>query len=259
MISGIYPGVTTTELDNLAAETAAYLSTQHPDYSMLAARIAVSNLQKNTKKSFSETMTDLYNYVDAKTGRNASIISEGAYKVICDHAAELDAAVIYDRDFYFDYFGFKVLERSYLLRMHGKTVERPQHMLVNPLSSPRPPPSYPRRCFLVVPCEIEMSLHQRAQMRVSVGIHGDNIPAVLETYNFMSEKWFIHASPTLFNSGTPHDQLSSCFLVAMKDDSIDGIYDTLKHCASISKVRMYHLLLAFRTVPDVLGQSLCAS
>jgi ribonucleoside-diphosphate reductase subunit M1 len=201
VVQGVYPGVTTTELDNLAAETAAYMSTKHPDYSLLAGRIAVSNLQKNTKKSFSQTLTDLYKYVDPKTGKNASLIAEDVYKVVAEHAEELDSAIVYDRDFFFDYFGFKTLERAYLLKLDGKVVERPQHML----------------------------------MRVSVGIHGSDITSVLETYNYMSEKWFVHASPTLFNAGTPRNQLSSCFLVAMKEDSIEGIFDTIKHCASISK------------------------
>ena len=201
VVQGVYPGVTTTELDNLAAETAAYMSTKHPDYSLLAGRIAVSNLQKNTKKSFSQTLTDLYSYIDPKTGKSASLIAQDVYQVVQEHAEELDSAIVYDRDFNFDYFGFKTLERAYLLKLDGKVVERPQHML----------------------------------MRVSVGIHGSDIKSALDTYQHMSEKWFVHASPTLFNAGTPRNQLSSCFLVAMKDDSIEGIFDTLKHCASISK------------------------
>jgi len=201
VINGLYDGVTTQELDNLAAEIAASMTTRHPDFAKLAARIAVSNLHKTTSKSFSNTMKRLYQYVDPKTGENAPLISKETWKVIKDHAAELDEAILYDRDFGYDYFGFKTLERSYLMKVDGKTVERPQHML----------------------------------MRVAVGIHGEDIPAAIETYNLMSEKWFTHATPTLFNAGTPKPQLSSCFLLTMKDDSIDGIYDTLKQCAKISQ------------------------
>lgn len=201
VINGLYDGVTTVELDNLAAETAATLTTKHPDYAKLAARVAISNLHKVTSKSFSNTMKRLYQYVDPKTGQNAPLISKETWRVIKNHAAELDEAIIYDRDFGYDYFGFKTLERSYLMKIDGKVVERPQHML----------------------------------MRVAVGIHGEDIPAAIETYNLLSEKWFTHATPTLFNAGTPKPQLSSCFLLTMKDDSIDGIYDTLKQCAKISQ------------------------
>jgi len=201
VINGLYDGVTTVELDNLAAETAATMPTRHPDYAKLAARIAISNLHKVTSKSFSNTMKRLYTYVDPKTGQNAPLISKETWRVIKEHAAELDEAIIHDRDFSYDYFGFKTLERSYLMKIDGKTVERPQHML----------------------------------MRVAVGIHGDDIPAAIETYNLLSEKWFTHATPTLFNAGTPKPQLSSCFLLTMKEDSIDGIYDTLKQCAKISQ------------------------
>jgi ribonucleoside-diphosphate reductase alpha chain len=201
VINGLYDGVTTQELDTLAAEVAATMATKHPDYSRLAARIAISNLHKLTSKSFSSTMKRLYQHVDSKTGQNAPLISKETWKVIHEHAAELDEAIIYDRDFGYDYFGFKTLEKSYLMRLEGKVVERPQHMI----------------------------------MRVAVGIHGDDIPAAIETYNLMSEKWFTHATPTLFNAGTPKPQLSSCFLLTMKDDSIDGIYDTLKQCAKISQ------------------------
>lgn len=201
VINGLYDGVTTVELDNLAAEIAATMTTRHPDFAKLAARIAISNLHKVTSKSFSNTMKRLYTYVDAKTGQNAPLISKDTWKVIKEHAAELDEAIIYDRDFSYDYFGFRTLERSYLMKVDGKTVERPQHML----------------------------------MRVAVGIHGEDIPAAIETYNLLSEKWFTHATPTLFNAGTPKPQLSSCFLLTMKDDSIDGIYDTLKQCAKISQ------------------------
>jgi ribonucleoside-diphosphate reductase alpha chain len=201
VINGLYDGVSTVQLDNLAAETAATMTTKHPDYAKLAARLAISNLHKVTSKSFSNTMKRLYTYVDPKTGENAPLVSKETWKVVRDHAAELDEAIIYDRDFSYDYFGFKTLERSYLMKIDGKVVERPQHML----------------------------------MRVAVGIHGEDIPAAIETYNLLSEKWFTHATPTLFNAGTPKPQLSSCFLLTMKDDSIDGIYDTLKQCAKISQ------------------------
>ncbi len=201
VINGLYDGVSTIELDNLAAEIAASLTTRHPDFAKLAARIAVSNLHKVTSKSFSNTMKRLYTYVDPKTGENAPLISKETWKVIHENAAELDEAVLYDRDFSYDYFGFKTLERSYLMKIDGKVVERPQHLL----------------------------------MRVAVGIHGEDIPAAIETYNLLSEKWFTHATPTLFNAGTPKPQLSSCFLLTMKDDSIDGIYDTLKQTAKISQ------------------------
>lgn len=201
VINGLYDGVTTHELDTLAAEVAATMATRHPDFSKLAARIAVSNLHKLTSKSFSNTMKRLYQHIDSKTGQNAPMISKETWKVIKNNAAELDDAIIYDRDFGYDYFGFKTLEKSYLIKLEGKIVERPQHML----------------------------------MRVAVGIHGEDIPAAIETYNLLSEKWFTHATPTLFNAGTPKPQLSSCFLLTMKDDSIDGIYDTLKQCAKISQ------------------------
>jgi ribonucleoside-diphosphate reductase alpha chain len=201
VITGMYEKITTAELDNLAAETAASMTTKHPDYAILAARIAISNLQKETSKSFSSTMKRLYTYIDPKTGENASLLSKETYEVIRKNASLLDSAIIYDRDFNYDYFGFKTLERSYLLKLNGKIVERPQQML----------------------------------MRVSVGIHGEDIEAAIETYNLMSEKWFTHATPTLFNAGTPKPQLSSCFLLTMQDDSVDGIYDTLKQCAKISQ------------------------
>jgi ribonucleoside-diphosphate reductase alpha chain len=201
VVSGIYDGVTTSELDNLAAETSASMTTKHPDYATLAARIAISNLHKNTLKSFSGTMKLLYQYVDPKTAENASLVSKETWKVIQSNAALLDSSIIYDRDFGYDYFGYKTLEKSYLMKLNGKIVERPQHML----------------------------------MRVSVGIHGENIEKAIETYNLLSERWFTHATPTLFNAGTPKPQLSSCFLLTMKDDSIDGIYDTLKQTAKISQ------------------------
>ena len=201
VITGIYDGIPTQELDNLAAETAASLTTRHPDYALLAARIAVSNLHKLTSKSFSNTMKRLYVYEDPKTGENASLLSKDTYEVIRKNAALLDSSIIYERDFNYDYFGFKTLEKSYLLKLEGRIVERPQHML----------------------------------MRVAVGVHGDDIESAVETYHLMSEKWFTHATPTLFNAGTPKPQLSSCFLLTMKDDSIGGIYDTLKQCAKISQ------------------------
>ena len=201
VIEGLYDGVTTSELDNLAAEIAATMTTTHPDYASLAARISVSNLHKNTIKSFSETMKDLHDYVNPITGKEASLISDKVYKVIKKNAEELDSKIIYNRDFGYDYFGFKTLERSYLLKINGQIVERPQHML----------------------------------MRVSVGIHLDDLEAVIDTYELMSKKYFTHATPTLFNSGTPKPQMSSCFLLTMQDDSIDGIYDTLKQTAKISQ------------------------
>jgi ribonucleoside-diphosphate reductase alpha chain len=201
VIQGIYPGVTTSELDNLAAETAASLTVKHPDYALLASRIAVSNLHKNTEKSFSKTMSVLYNYVDPKTSQRAALIADDVNEIIQTNAQLLDSSIIYDRDFGYDYFGFKTLERSYLLKINGKIAERPQHML----------------------------------MRVAVGIHKDDIESAIETYNLMSERWFTHATPTLFNAGTPKPQMSSCFLLQVKDDSIDGIYDTLKNCAKISQ------------------------
>ncbi len=201
VILGLYDGVTTTELDNLAAETAATMATTHPDYALLAARISISNLHKNTDKSFSKTIKALFNYIDPKTGEKAGLIGEDTYKLIWKNRDRLDSAIIYDRDYSFDFFGFKTLERSYLLRMDGEVVERPQHML----------------------------------MRAAIGIHGEDLESAVETYNLMSEKWFIHATPTLFNAGTPKPQLSSCFLLSMTDDSISGIFETLSRCAKISQ------------------------
>jgi len=201
VIQGVYPGVTTTELDELAAQTAASFSTQHPDYAVLAARIEVSNLHKETEKEFSKVMSAMRHYTHPVTGEPAPLVAEDVYEVIMANKDVLDGAVLHDRDFEFDYFGFKTLEKSYLLKLHGEIAERPQHML----------------------------------MRVAVGIHLDDIERVLETYNLLSQKFFTHATPTLFNAGTPNPQMSSCFLTCMKDDSIDGIYDTLKNCAVISK------------------------
>merc|ERR1719423_66602 len=201
VINGLYAGVTTIELDNLAAETAATMTTKHPDHAVLAARIVISNLHKETKKTFSEVMDDLHKMVNSKTGKRQPMLSDYHHGIIMKHADTLNSAIIYDRDFSYNYFGFKTLERSYLLRIDGKVVERPQHML----------------------------------MRVAVGIHGEDLEGAIETYNLLSEKWFTHASPTLFNAATTRPQLSSCFLLTMQDDSIEGIFDTLKQCARISK------------------------
>jgi ribonucleoside-diphosphate reductase alpha chain len=201
VIEGLYDGVTTTELDNLAAETAASLTVKHPDYALLASRIAVSNLHKNTIKSFSGTMKLLYECRDSKTGKWVPLLSDEVWQIISDNAELLDSTIIYDRDYGFDYFGFKTLEKSYLLKVDGKVVERPQHLY----------------------------------MRVAIGIHHDDIDSAIKTYHLMSERWFTHATPTLFNAGTPKPQMSSCFLLTMKDDSIDGIYDTLKQTAKISQ------------------------
>lgn len=201
VIEGLYDGVTTSELDSLAAEVSASKTIEHPDYALLASRISVSNLHKNTKKSFSDTVEDLYNYIDPITGENASLIAEDVYHIIKDNSEYFDSHIIYDRDFKYDFFGFKTLERAYLLKINNKIVERPQHML----------------------------------MRVSIGIHKEDIESAVKTYNAMSEGWFTHATPTLFNAGTPKPQMSSCFLLQVKEDSIEGIYDTLKQCARISQ------------------------
>ncbi len=201
VIEGIYDGVPTTELDNLAAETSASLATKHPDYALLASRIAVSNLHKNTVKSFSETMRKLYNYLDKASGKKTPLIADDVMNVIEENAELLDSTIIYDRDFAFDYFGFKTIEKSYLFRIDGKIAERPQHMY----------------------------------MRVALGIHKEDVESAIKTYHMMSERWFTHATPTLFNAGTPKPQMSSCFLLTMKEDSIDGIYDTLKQTAKISQ------------------------
>jgi ribonucleoside-diphosphate reductase alpha chain len=201
VINGLYEGVTTSELDNLAAEVAATNTVKHPDYALLASRIAVSNLHKNTQKCFSEAMKALYQYIDPNTGEPAALLADDVYEIIEKNRESLDSAIIYDRDFRYDFFGFKTLERSYLLKLDGKVAERPQQMI----------------------------------MRVSIGIHKEDIEAAIETYHKMSEGWFTHATPTLFNAGTPKPQMSSCFLLTMKKDSIDGIYDTLKQCAQISQ------------------------
>jgi ribonucleoside-diphosphate reductase alpha chain len=201
VIEGIFDGVTTTELDNLAAEVAAAKTIDHPDYALLASRIAVSNLHKETKKTFSEVMQDMYQYIDPKTNEAASLLADDVYEIIMNNKELLDSGIIYDRDFRYDYFGFKTLTRSYLMRLNGKIAERPQQML----------------------------------MRVAVGIHKEDVQSAIKTYNLMSEGWFTHATPTLFNAGTPKPQMSSCFLLTMKEDSIEGIYDTLKSCAQISQ------------------------
>ncbi len=201
VIEGIYDGVLTTDLDNLAAEVAAAKTIDHPDYALLASRIAVSNLHKETKKTFSEVMEDLYNYIDPKTGQRASLLADDVYEIVMNNKDVLDSSIIYDRDFRYDYFGFKTLTRSYLMKLNGQIAERPQQML----------------------------------MRVSVGIHKHDIQEAIKTYNLMSEGWFTHATPTLFNAGTPKPQMSSCFLLTMKSDSISGIYDTLKASAQISQ------------------------
>ena len=201
VIEGLYDGVSTYELDNLAAEVSASKTIEHPDYALLASRISVSNLHKNTKKSFSDTIDDLYTYIDPITGENASLIATDVHQIVQDNAEYFDSHIIYDRDFKYDFFGFKTLERAYLLKINNKIVERPQHML----------------------------------MRVAVGIHKEDIESAVKTYNAMSEGWFTHATPTLFNAGTPKPQMSSCFLLQMKEDSIEGIYDKLKQCARISQ------------------------
>lgn len=201
VIQGMYSGITTVELDTLAAEIAASMTTKHVDYGRLAARIAISNLHKETKKKFSDTITDLYEYINPEINKHCPMVSEETYKIVQANKEKLDGAIVYSRDFEYNYFGFKTLERSYLLRINGNPAERPQQML----------------------------------MRVAVGIHGEDIESAIETYNMMSEKWFTHASPTLFNAGTKRPQMSSCFLFAMKDDSIEGIFNTLSQCAVISK------------------------
>jgi ribonucleoside-diphosphate reductase alpha chain len=201
VIEGITPDIETRILDQLAMETAAALTTKHPDYQILASRLAVTSLHKETKKSFSETMSDLYHYVDPKTRKHSPIVSDKFFSIVKKHADELDSAIVHSRDHNFDYFGFKVLEKSYLLKINGKVAERPQYMY----------------------------------MRTSLQIWGENIPKVIETYRLLSEGYYTHATPTLFNSGTGRPQLSSCFLLDVEDDSIEGIFNTLKESAQISK------------------------
>jgi len=201
VIEGLYDGVTTRQLDELAAETAASLASQHPDYSRLAARICVDDLHRSTNDNFSDVIRDLREYIDSESNEHAPLISQEVFDIVMENAELLNSYIDYSRDNNYDYFGFKTLQRSYLLRLNGEVAERPQHML----------------------------------MRVAIGIHHGNIDKVKQTYDLMSEGWFTHATPTLFNSGTPKPQMSSCFLLTMKDDSLDGIYDTLKQCARISK------------------------
>lgn len=201
VIEGIMPDIQTSVLDQLAMETAASLTTKHPDYSTLAARLAITALHKETKKSFSETVTDLYKYVDPKTRKHSPIVSENFYKLVLKHADELDSAIVHSRDHNFDFFGFKTLEKSYLLKINAKVAERPQYMY----------------------------------MRTALQICGEDIEGVIETYNLLSEGYYTHATPTLFNSGTGRPQLSSCFLLDVENDSIEGIFNTLKESAQISK------------------------
>lgn len=201
VIAGVTPDVLTSTLDKLATETAAALTTKHPDYSILAARLAITALHKETKKSFSETVQDLYNYINVKTGKHSPIVSEEFSKLVKKHADELDSAILHSRDHNFDYFGFKTLEKSYLLKIDGVVAERPQYMY----------------------------------MRTALQIWGENLEKVIETYNLLSEGFYTHATPTLFNSGTSRPQLSSCFLLDTESDSIEGIFNTLKESAQISK------------------------
>lgn len=201
VINGLYDGITSVELDVLAAETAASLTPTHPDYSLLAARICVTSLHKRTPKLFSQVVESFYNYVDPKTGLKAPLIADDVYEIIRKNAKEIDSNIIYDRDLDYDYFGFKTLEKSYLLKLNGQVAERPQHML----------------------------------MRVAIGIHKNDLESAFKTYDLMSQGFFTHATPTLFNAGTPRPQLSSCFLLTMSDDSIQGIYKTLADVAQISK------------------------
>jgi len=200
VIDQLYDGITTTQIDELTAEQCASLVSTHPDYNALAGCIVVSNLQKNTLPLFSQVMSELYQFKD-KQGKHCPIVSQNLYEIVTQNKTEFDDMCDYSRDYLIDYFGFKTLERAYLLKINNKIMERPQHMW----------------------------------LRVSIGIHGDDMKRVKETYDAMSHKYFTHATPTLFNSGTPQQQLSSCFLLAMEDDSINGIYNTLKDCANISK------------------------
>jgi len=201
VIEGITPDIKTSILDRLAMETAASLATKHPDYSILAARLAITNLHKETKKSFSETVKDLYNYIDPKTKEHSPIVSAEFYEIVNKYSDDLDSAIVHSRDHNFDYFGFKTLEKSYLLKIDGIVAERPQYMY----------------------------------MRTAIQVWGENIEKVIETYNLLSEGYYTHATPTLFNSGTRRPQLSSCFLLDTESDSIDGIFNTLKESAQISK------------------------
>ncbi|WPU67086.1 ribonucleoside-diphosphate reductase subunit alpha [Peredibacter starrii] len=200
-INGLFDGITTDELDNLSAEVSAYMTSVHPDYARLAGRIAVANLHRSTSDSFMETFETLYNYTNEFTGEKQPLISDEIFDFAREHKNRISAEIAYSRDFEFDYFGFKTLEKSYLLKVNGKIVERPQHLF----------------------------------MRVALGVQVGNIEEAIKTYHLISEGFFTHASPTLFNAGTNKPQMSSCFLVAAKDDSIEGIYETLKQCALISQ------------------------
>lgn len=201
VINGLYDGITSVELDILAAETSAALTPTHPDYSILASRICVTSLHKSTPKMFSQVIENLYHYVDPKTGLAAPMIADDVYEIIMKNAKDIDSQIITDRDMYYDYFGFKTLEKSYLLKINGEIAERPQQML----------------------------------MRVAIGIHKEDLASAYRTYDLMSKGFFTHATPTLFNSGTRRPQLSSCFLLGMHEDSIKGIYKTLGDVAQISK------------------------
>jgi len=201
VIQGLYNKIETTKLDELSSQICANLITDHLDYGTLASRIEISNLHKQTKKKFSLVIEDLYNYVNPNTDEKGSLISKKLYRIVMSNKKKINSSIIYDRDYNYDYFGIKTLQKSYLLQINKKIVERPQHML----------------------------------MRVSIGIHGKDLDKAIETYNFMSQKYFTHATPTLFNAGTPKPQLSSCFLLQMQEDSINGIYETLKQTAQISK------------------------
>jgi ribonucleoside-diphosphate reductase alpha subunit len=200
VIDQLYDGISTTKIDELSAEQCASMATIHPDYNTLAGRISISNHHKNTSNSFIDVMTQLYNYKD-KHNKHSPLVSEDLFTIINKYEEELESLCDYSRDYLIDYFGFKTLDRAYLMKINKVTIERPQHMW----------------------------------LRVAIGIHYDNIPKIKETYEMMSLKYFTHATPTLFNAGTPHPQLSSCYLIAMENDSIEGIYNTLKDCALISK------------------------
>lgn len=201
VIQGLYNKIKTVELDELSSQICANLITDHLDYGTLASRIEISNLHKQTKKKFSLVIEDLYNYVNPNTEEKGSLISKKLYRIVMSNKKKINSSIIYDRDYNYDYFGIKTLQKSYLLKINKEVVERPQHML----------------------------------MRVAIGIHGKDLDKAIETYNYMSQKYFTHATPTLFNAGTPKPQLSSCFLLQMQEDSIDGIYETLKQTAKISK------------------------
>lgn len=200
VIDQLYDKISTTKIDELTADQCASMSSIHYDYGTLAARITISNHHKNTDQNFKNVVTQLYQYTD-KNGKHSPLIDESLYLLVKKNWQEINKVLDYNRDYAFDYFGFKTLEKAYLMRVNGKVVERPQHMW----------------------------------MRVSLGIHGADLSSAFNTYNLMSQKYFTHATPTLFNSGTPRPQMSSCFLISMENDSIDGIYSTLKDCALISK------------------------